>query len=170
MSLRLLHFPALAALGLFVAACASGPKVDPAVTAAASTHGVEQSTLNKMVGAQVLNYGDILNLVQQKVPSSDIVGYLTSTRKVYNFSYAQLQGLKSAGATPQVLNYLTETQGFYGNNTPAQKARTAKEQRARYYNSPLYQDEAPFAYNQPAVDGWYDSGYAESLYSPFSFN
>src|SRR4051812_3403911 len=101
MSLRLLHFPALAALGLMLAACASGPKVDPAVTSAASTRGVEQSTLNKMVGGQVLDYGDILDLVQRRVPSNIIVGYLTSTRKVYNLSYGQLQTLKSAGASAQ---------------------------------------------------------------------
>lgn len=37
-------------------------------------------------------------------------------------------------------------------------------------NSPLYQDEQPFAYNAPEVDYWYNSAYEESLYSPFSFN
>ncbi len=37
-------------------------------------------------------------------------------------------------------------------------------------NSPHYQDEQPFAYKEPAVDGFYNSGYEESLYSPFSFN
>jgi len=37
-------------------------------------------------------------------------------------------------------------------------------------NSPLYQDEQPFAYNAPAVDYWYNSAYEESLYSPFAFD
>ena len=169
------QFPArlilLAALAVFVVGCASsGPQVDPAVTAAATARGVNPGTVLKMSNARVLDYDDIVNLVSKGVSSNTIVAYLNSTRKVYDFSYAQLAGLKSAGATPQLLNYLTETQGFYGNNSPRQKARVAKMQKDQYYNSPYYQDKQPFAYNAPAIDDWYDSGYEESLYSPFSFN
>ena len=51
-----------------------------------------------------------------------------------------------------------------------QKAKVAKMQKDEYYNSPYYQDKQPFAYNAPAIDDWYDSGYEESLYSPFSFD
>lgn len=156
--------------GLLVIGCASGPQVDPAVTSAASSRGVDSGTVLKMSNARVLDYQDIKNLVAKGVPTNTIVGYLNSTRKVYDFSYAQLAGLKSAGASPQLLNYLTETQGFYGNNSPKQKARMAKAQKDQYYNSPYYQDEQPFAYNAPAIDDWYDSGYEESLYSPFSFD
>lgn len=160
----------LAALAVFVGGCASGPQVDPAVTSSATSRGVNPGTVLKMSNARVLDYDDILNLVSKGEPSSTIVAYLNSTRKVYDFSYAQLAGLKSAGATPQLLNYLTETQGFYGNNSPRQKATVAKMQKDQYYNSPYYQDKQPFAYNAPAIDDWYDSGYEESLYSPFSFN
>jgi hypothetical protein len=46
----------------------------------------------------------------------------------------------------------------------------AMQPAGQYTNSPRYQDEQPFAYNEPAIDGFYDSGYEESLYSPFSFN
>jgi hypothetical protein len=168
------QFPArlilLAAIAVCVIGCASGPQGNPAVTAAASSRGVNSGTVLKMSNARVLDYDDILNLVSKGVPSGTIVAYLNSTRKVYDFSFEQLAGLKSAGATPQLLNYLTETQGFYGNNSPRQKARLAKTQKDQYYNSPYYQDKAPFAYNPPAIDDWYDSGYEESLYSPFSFN
>lgn len=160
----------LSAIAIFAAGCASGPQGNPAVTSAATSRGVDPGTVLKMNNARVLDYNDIENLVSKGVPSTTIVAYLNSTRKVYDFSYAQLAGLKSAGATPQLLNYLTETQGFYGNNSPRQKAKMAKTQKDQYYNSPYYQDEQPFAYNQPAVDDWYDSGYEESLYSPFSFN
>ena len=170
----MIHFPArlifLAATAALLVGCASGPQVDPAVTAAASSRGVNSGTVLKMSNARVLDYDDIRNLVSKGVPANTIVAYLNSTRKVYDFSYAELAGLKSAGATPQLLNYLTETQGFYGNNSPRQKARVAKMQKDQYYNSPYYQDKQPFAYNAPAVDDWYDSGYEESLYSPFSFN
>ncbi len=168
------HIPArlflIAIAAVCVTGCASGPQGDPAVTAAATSRGVNPGTVLKMSNARVLDYDDIQNLVGKGVPAGTIVAYLNSTRKVYDFSYAQLAGLKTAGATPQLLNYLTETQGFYGNNSPVQKAKVAKMQKDQYYNSPYYQDRQPFAYNQPAVDDWYDSGYEESLYSPFSFN
>lgn len=160
----------LSILAIFVSGCASGPQVDPAITSSATSRGVDPGTVLKMSNARVLDYDDIQNLVSKGVPSGTIVAYLNSTRKVYDFSYAQLAGLKSAGATPQLLNYLTETQGFYGNNSPRQKAKVARMQKDQYYNSPYYQDEQPFAYNEPAVDDWYDSSYEESLYSPFSFN
>ncbi len=159
-----------AACALLVAACASSPQVSPALTASLSSHGVSQATTDKIAGGRVLDYSDIMNLVQSGVPSNTVVSYLQSTRKVYDFSYSQLQGLKSAGASPQVLNYLTETQGFYGVNTPAQKQRLSGEQKRAYFNSPNYQNQQPFAYNEPVVDDFYDSSYEESLYSPFSFN
>ena len=152
------------------AACGTTPQVNPDVSAALASRGVEQSTAEKVNSGRVLGYEDIRNLVAKGVPSNIIIAYLQSTRKVYNFTYAQLQGLKAAGATPQLLNYLSETQGFYGSNSPRQRARTDREQKDRYYNSPLAQDQAPFAYNPPIIDDWYDSAYEESLYSPFSFN
>ncbi|MDX2081200.1 MAG: hypothetical protein SFU53_10475 [Terrimicrobiaceae bacterium] len=159
------------AVAVFVSGCAStGSQVDPAITSAVTSRGVDSGTVLKMNNGRALDYQDIENLVSRGVPSTIIVAYLNSTRKVYDLSYAQLAGLRSAGATPQLLNYLTETQGFYGNNSPRQKARVAKEQKDQYYNSPYYQDEQPFAYNPPVIDDWYDSAYEESLYSPFSFN
>ncbi|MBN8710948.1 MAG: hypothetical protein BGO12_00830 [Verrucomicrobia bacterium 61-8] len=171
MSRRLLHLSLFAAVSVMLGACASsGPSVNPAITSAVSSRGVNSGTYLKMSHGQVLDYDDILNLVQKDVPSNIIVGYLASTRKVYDFNTAQLQGLKSAGASPQVINFLSESQGFYGKTTPAQVARTKGEQADRYYRTPYYQDEQPFAYNAPIVDDWYDSGYEESLYSPFSFN
>lgn len=167
---RLLRPALIAAPLVFLASCATTPQVDPAVAATLSSRGVDSSVQARMNAGQVLGYNDILGLVQKDVPSSVIVGYLNSTRKVYNFTYGQLQSLKAAGATSQLLNYLTESQGFYGNNSPAQTAKLKGEQKRAYYNSPLYQDQQPFAYNPPVIDDWYDSGYEESLYSPFSFN
>ena len=167
---RLFRLSLLAAAGVFLAACASTPQVDPAIAAALSSRNVNQATYTKVVNGRVLDYNDIYELVQKGVPSQIVVSYLQSTQKVYNFTYGQLQSLKAAGATPQLLNYLSETQGFYGVNTPKQKARLSGEQKRAYYNTPGYQDQQPFAYNQPEVDDWYDSGYEESLYSPFSFN
>ena len=148
--------------------CATGPTVDPQVTAAVSAHHVPQATYDKMVRGGHLNYNDIVTLVKQRVPSQIIVGYLRSTEVVYNFSYDQLRHLRAMGATPEVLNYLSETQGFYGNNTtPSTGLKVPKYVKD---NSMLNQDKQPFFYNEPIVDDWYDSSYEESCYSPFSFN
>lgn len=163
--------PALLAVALAaLAACASPQRVDPAITATLTAKGVRSSTQQKMNAGQVLGYDDIQGLVQKDVPATTIVAYLNSTRKAYDFTYAQLQSLKRAGATPQLLNFLTETQGFYGHTSPAQTARLKGEQKRAYFNSRHYQDQQPFAYNPPVIDDWYDSGYEESVYSPFSFN
>ena len=153
---------------IWLAACASSPQVDPAIATALSSRGVEQSTYAKVTQGVALGYGDILNLVRKDVPTHVIISSLQSTQRVYNFDNAQLQGLKNAGASPQLLNYLAETQGFYGVNTPRQSARLTGEQRRAYYDTPGYQAQQPFG--TPSLEAWADPGYEESLYSPFSFN
>ena len=168
MTEHILRLSLMAIPVLWLSACASTPQVNPAVATALSSRGVDQGTYTKVTQGSVLDYNDILNLLEKKVPANVIVGYLQSTRKAYNFTYSQLQGLKAAGATPQLLNYLTETQGFYGVNTPRQAARLTGEQKRAYYNTPGYQSQGPIS--TPLVDEWADPGYEESLYSPFSFN
>ena len=153
---------------IWLAACASTPQVDPAVVTALSSRGVDQSISSKVTQGSSLDYGDILDLVRKDVPTHIIISYLQSTEKVYNLDNAQLQGLENAGASSQLLNYLKETQGFYGVNTPRQAARLTGEQRRAYYDTPGYQAQQPFG--TPMLDEWVDPGYEESLYSPFSFN
>jgi len=167
--MRKLLLASLALCG-FLVGCATGPQVDPQITTTMQQRGVSYAVYNKVSNGQVLDYNDITELVVKKVPANITVGYLRSTRKIYTFSYAQLQALQSAGASPQLLNYLTETEGFYGSPSQKQKDSISKMQKDAYFNTPQYQDEAPFAYNEPVIDDWYDSGYEESLYSPFSFN
>jgi hypothetical protein len=153
---------------IWLAACAPTPQVDPGMAAALSSRGVEQSTYQKVTQGSALDYDDTLNLLKKDVPTHIIISSLQSSQKVYNFSDSQLQGLKAAGATPQLLNYLTETQGFYGVTTPRQAARLTGEQRRAYYDTPGYQAQQPFS--TPMIDEWADPGFEESLYSPFSFN
>jgi hypothetical protein len=156
-------------LALLTCGCASGPQVNPQITAAIAASHVNSATYNKVVNAQTLDLDDIKALAQAHVPSHIVVDYLRSTQKVYDFSYAQLAELKAADAKPHLLNYLTETQGFYGNNKPV---NTGGQKVPKYVqdNSKLNQDKQPFFYNAPVVDDWYDSAYTESSYSPFSFN
>jgi len=153
---------------VFFGGCANGPQVDPQITATVAAHHVNQGTYNKIFNAQTLDYSDIMNLVKGGVPSHITVDYIRSTQKVYDFNYNQLSSLKSAGAKPHLLNYLTETQGFYG-ITPTAKSGSKTPSDVKY-NTKLNQDRQPFFYNAPIVDDWYDSGYTESCYSPFSFN
>jgi len=156
----------LAAIAL--SGCASGPEVDPQITTALSAQHVGAGTCQKVYGGRPLDYADIMDMVQHDVPPHIIVGYLQSTEKVYNFTPAQLSGLRNAGAAPQVTNYLGETGGFYGHNPPAHASVSAAQQADAYYNDPSQQAGQPFGYNEPIIDDFYDSGYEESLYSPFS--
>ncbi|MFI0348789.1 MAG: hypothetical protein ACH346_08565 [Chthoniobacterales bacterium] len=152
----------------FLSGCATGPAVDPQVTAVVSAHHVDQGTYDKISHGQSLDYNDLTNLVKSKVPSSIIVGYLRSTEKVYHFSNQQLRHLRSLGAKREVINYLNETEGFYG--PPRSASHGLKVPKYVRDNTMLNQDKQPFFYNEPIIDDWYDSAYEESCYSPFSFN
>jgi hypothetical protein len=153
---------------IFITGCANGPAVDPQVTAIVGAHGVPAATSDKINHGQHLDYNDITNLVKSRVPTYVIVGYLRSTEVVYNFTYQELHHLRAIGASRELVNYLSETQGFYGNN----KTVSSGFKIPKYIqdNSMLNQDKQPFFYNEPIVDDWYDSVYEESCYSPFSFN
>jgi hypothetical protein len=164
---------ALIAATMLLVACAGGSQVNPAVLSAATSRGVASSTTSKMSNGQALAFGDIFNLVSKGVPDATIEAYLTSTQQVCRFSPDQIGLLRQAGASQALLSYLGDTSGFYAprQTGPGAIARKAASQPSgQYMNTRGYQDEQPFAYNEPAVDGFYDSGYEESLYSPFSFN
>ena len=158
------------ALALVLASCSSGPQVNSAVLSAATSRGVAQSTEQKMSNARPLDLDDLENLVSKGVPSQTIIDYLTSIRQTFRYSTQQLSDLQSDGADQQLLAYLRETGGFYNPHAPARTPGHPQEPAGQYTNSRVYQDEQPFAYNEPEIDGFYDSAYEESLYSPFSFN
>lgn len=166
----LIRWSMVSCLVVFVAACATTgqQKVDPQITAALSASGVSGATYDKVANGRKLNYNDILLLVEKGVPVHIVESYLQSTEAVYQLTQSQTSQLRSAGAAPQLLSYLGDTGGFYG--TPVARRQSPSAPSYETTNSPLYQDEQPFAYNAPAVDYWYNSAYEESLYSPFSFD
>ena len=157
-------------LALLLAACASGPQVNSAVLSAATSRGVAQSTEQKMSNARPLDLDDLENLVSKGVPSQTIIDYLTSIRQTFRYSPGELAELQSDGADQQLLAYLRETGGLYGSRATVRTPGHPQEPAGQYTNSRGYQNEQPFAYNEPAIDGFYNSAYEESLYSPFSFN
>jgi len=156
---------------LLLSACSGGPGVNSSVISAATSRGVASSTTSKMQAAGRLDFTDLQHLVTRGVPSSTILAYLNSVEEVIHLSPSQLDALKSEGADSQLLAYLEGAQNYYGRSAgPVARAASTSAPAGSATNSPLYQNEQPFAYNEPAVDGFYDSGYEESLYSPFSFN
>lgn len=157
------------AVGSFIllSACSGTSQVNPQITSALTTAGVDGPTYAKVSAGEKLNYADILRLVQAGVPTHIIESYLQSTEATYRFTPNQLTALEQAGAKPQLVNYLGDTGGFYN---PPQTASSSSQLTPSQRNSPLAQDQQPFAYNAPEVDYWYNSAYEESLYSPFSFN
>jgi hypothetical protein len=167
MTERLLRFSLMALALLFFSACSTTPQADPAVAAALSARRVDQSTQTKVRQGWALDYDDILNLVEKKVPTHIIISYLQSTQRSYNLTNSQLDDLKAEGATTQLLNYLAETDGFYGVSSPRRTRLTGEERRA-YLGPQGYQSQQPFS--TPLIDEWTDPGYEESLYSPFSFD
>lgn len=168
---KIFQLPAgfLLAMILSIPACSTGPQVNPAVVSAATSRGVSTATTSKMSAGAKLSYGDIRNLVSAKVPDRIIIDYINSTRQVVDLTADEIAGLKSDGADGQLISYFGETAGFYGKR-PAPRSGPAMQPAGAYTNSRAYQDEQPFAYNEPIIDGFYNSGYEESLYSPFSFN
>ena len=53
----------------------------------------------------------------------------------------------------------------YGEYTTGPKA---VNQKHPYFNDERYQLEAPFAYEPPIADTFFNSAYEDNLYSPFS--
>ena len=167
MTERLFRLSFLAVPALWLSACASTPQVDPAVPTALSSRGVNQVITNKVRQGWALDYDDLVNLVEKQVPTHIIISYLQSSQKAYNLTNSQIERLRTAGATPQLINYLQETEGFYGGTSSPSRVRTGEQRRA-YLNTPGYQGQQPFS--TPLIDEWADPAYEESLYSPFSFD
>ena len=170
-----MKFPKFSLLSVSLSAwvligCSSGPQVNSSVLSAATSRDVAELTSEKMSAARPLDINDLENLVSKGVPSSTIIAYLDSVRQSFDCSPAQLAALQQAGADSALLGYLRESQNFALRSTASRPSSASREPAGQHTNSRGYQDEQPFAYNEPAIDGFYDSGYEESLYSPFSFN
>jgi len=170
MKLPMSSLAAATLTAVFLSACSSGPQVNSSVLSAATSRGVATSTSDKMSAARPLDFEDLKNLVTKGVPSTTIVAYLNSVGETFSFSPDQISALSQAGAGAPLIAYLQDSSRFRPQAGSGGGAPASREPAGQYTNSPGYQNEQPFAYNEPAIDGFYDSGYEESLYSPFSFN
>lgn len=157
----------LAALAL--AGCATTSQVDPKILAEFSKPGVPETTALRVRDGMPLSVGEVAAAAKAGVPGPGLVSYMESTRKAYNLSNADLASLRAAGTPAPVINYMQRSYGYYG------KGPRAVNQSHPYFAGENYDRyggaiKAPFAYAPPQVDTFFNSGYEESLYSPFSFD
>ena len=160
-------FLLLAALAL--AGCATTSQVDPKILGEFSKPGVPAATTLKVREGLPLSVADVAASARAGVPGPGLVSYMQSTRKAYNRSNADLAALRAAGTPAPVINYMGRSYEFYG------KGPKAVDQSHPYFSGENYSRyggnvNAPFAYEPPAIDTFFDSSYEENLYSPFSFN
>ena len=154
---------------LALAGCATTSQADPKILGEFSKPGVPAATTLKVREGLPLNVADVAASARAGVPGPGLVSYMQSTRKAYNLSNADLAKLRAAGTPAPVITYMRRSYEFYG------KGPKAVDQSHPYFSGQNYNRyggnvNAPFAYEPPAVDTFFDSSYEENLYSPFSFN
>lgn len=157
----------LALLALAGCATVDPAQVDPKILNAFASRGVSDATLLKVRNGLPLTVGQVAEASKKGVPGPGLVSYMQSTRKAYNLSNADLSALRAAGTPGPVVGYMQRSYNFYG------KGPNAVDQSHPYFATENYNRyggaiKAPFAYAPPQIDTFFDSGYEESLYSPFS--
>lgn len=155
--------PLILILALALAGCATNDSsVDPKIVNEFASRGVSGMTVAKVREGLPLSVPQVAEAAEKGVPGPGLVSYMQSTRKAYNLSNSDISTLRSAGAPAPVINYMRRSYGDYT------KGPKAAPQNHPYYTDDRYNLEAPFAYAPPEVDTFFNSGYEESLYSPFS--
>ena len=139
-------------------------QVDPKILNEFASRDISKNTLSKVRHGRPLSVSQVAQCASKGVPGPGLVSYMQSTRKAYNLSKADLATLRAAGTPAPVINYMGRSYEMYS------KGKHATPQNHPYYGDDNYNLKAPFAYAPPMVDTFFDSGYEESLYSPFSFN
>lgn len=153
----------LALLALAGCATIDPVQVDPKILNAFSSRGVSEATLLKVRNGLPLTVGQVAEASQKGVPGPGLVSYLQSTRKAYNLSNSDIANLRAAGTPAPVIDYMRRSYGYYT------KGPKAVNQNHPYFNDERYQLEAPFAYEPPIADTFFNSAYEDDLYSPFSY-
>ncbi|MGA0848704.1 MAG: hypothetical protein ACO3RX_02030 [Chthoniobacterales bacterium] len=153
----------LALLALAGCATIDPPQVDSKILNEFSSRGVSEATLFKVRNGLPLTVGQVAEAASKGVPGPGLVSYMQSTRKAYNLSNADIAQLRAAGTPAPVINYMRRSYNYY---TTGPKA---VDQNHPYFNDERYQLEAPFAYEPPIADTFFNSAYEDNLYSPFSY-
>lgn len=162
------HAPLLLAF-LALAACATlqpQQPIDPKILAEFSKPGIPPVVADKVRDGAPLAVEDVAACAKAGVPGPGLVSYMQGTRKAYNLTRADLAKLRAAGTPEPVINYMRRSQGYYA------KGPKAVNQNHPYFATENYHRHgdirAPFAYAPPQIATFFNTGYEESLYSPFS--
>ena len=149
---------------LALAGCATvdPAQVDPKILNAFDSRGVSDATLLKVRNGLPLTVGQVAEASQKGVPGPGLISYMQSTRTAYNLSNADITTLRAAGTPAPVINYMRRSYGFFT------KGPKATNQKHPYFSDERYNLEAPFAYEPPIADTFFNSAYEDNLYSPFS--
>lgn len=137
-------------------------QVDPKILNDFSSRNVSSATLLKVRNGLPLTVGQVAESAQKGVPGPGLVSYLQSTRKAYNLSNADIATLRAAGTPAPVIDYMRRSYNLYT------KGPKAVNQKHPYFSDERYNLEAPFAYEPPMADTFFNSAYEDNLYSPFS--
>jgi len=154
---------------LALSGCATTSSVDPKIVDEFARRGVSGETQLRVREGLPLTVAQVAESARAGVPGPGLVSYMQSTRKAYNLSNADIANLRAAGAPAEVITYMQRSYHFYT------KGPNAVPQDHPYFSGENYNRyggaiKAPFAYAPPQIDTFFDSGYEESLYSPFSFD
>ena len=137
-------------------------QVDPKILNDFSSRNVSSATLLKVRNGLPLTVGQVAESAQKGVPGPGLVSYLQSTRRAYNLSNADIATLRAAGTPAPVIDYMRRSYNLYT------KGPKAVNQKHPYFSDERYNLEAPFAYEPPMADTFFNSAYEDNLYSPFS--
>ncbi len=151
-------------LAVLSACAATGKPSGPptAVLAKLRAKGVSDATYAKIANHRVLTYSDISGLVKKDVPSPVILTYIRSTHAPYTLTTARLEALDDAGASPELVNYLGKSAGYFEATERSQTGGTGQWKNNPYFNDPYYLGVAPFGYGWPGE--WYDPGWVDGAF------
>lgn len=118
-SILVVKLAALVGLAAILAGCATGRNRQQFLQEFTS-RGVEPSIYEKIKDNQVLELFEIEHLAAKGVPDSAIISHLKRSRAVYRLTTADVDKLRTAGVSDNVINYMMSTptryrgEGYYG--------------------------------------------------------
>jgi hypothetical protein len=96
---------------VLLAGCETVNRQDRAVLRA---HDVPQDVFDKMLYGDPLSLADVIELSQRAVPPGLIIHYMDETDTAYRLRKPDVEHLRAAGVSQQVISYMLSTSAPYG--------------------------------------------------------
>ena len=97
-------------LALLICGCATLDSGDRLVL---REHNVAPALQDKMAHGVPLSVVDVIELTRDGLPGPFIIHYLQGTEAPYPLRVQDIAAMKEAGVSPDVINYMLSTPGFY---------------------------------------------------------